>query len=127
MCVANVTDQYGSEDASEDASKYIAKLTHAHMEYPATRMLLLSGRLMPTMKLALHGLLERSANGLGASLDTLLPVREGCAEDTDGSHAGYAIHNESAIMEFKYAEEVRQMAMDSDMGKGPTPLSGSDE
>lgn len=97
------------------------------MEYPAARMLLVSGRVMPTMKLALHDLPERSVNALGASLDTLLPVREGCAEDTDEPHAGYAIHNEPAIMGFKYAEEVRQLAMDFDMGKKPTPLSGSDE
>ena len=127
VCVANVTDQYSSEDvsedASEDASKYTAKLTHAHMEYPAARMLLLSGRAMPTMRLALHGLLERCAEPLGTSLDTLLPMRDGCAEDTDGPR----VHKESAIMGFKYAEEVRQMAMDFDMGKEPTPLSGSDE
>lgn len=127
VCVANVTGQYGSEDASEDASKYIAKLTHAHMEYPAVRMLLLSGRAMPTTKLALHDFLERCAKPLGTSLDTLLPVREGCAEDTDGPNAGYAMHIESAIMGSQYAEEVRQMAMDFDMGKEPTPLSGSDE
>ena len=127
VCVANVTDQYGCEDASEDASKFIAKLTYAHKGYPAARLLLLSGRVMLSMNLALHDLLERSANGLGASLDTLLPLREGCTEDMDGPHAGYALDNESVTMGIQFAQKVRQKTMDFDMEKEPTPLTGSEK
>lgn len=110
VCIADVTEQYGSEDAP----MYTAKLTHAHKAYPAARMLILSSRAVSTMELALHDLLDRSAHALGVSLDALLPVREGCAEETDGPLAGWALHEETATMGSAYAKEVRQMAEEFD-------------
>ena len=126
VCVADVIDQYGSEDGSEDSSKYIAKLSLPHKGYPAARMLL-SGRVMPTMNLALHGLLERSANGLGASLDTLFPLGENRAEAMEGPHAGYALDKESVSKGLEFAQKVRQMAIAFDLDTEPTPSSGSGE
>lgn len=76
VCVADVTKQYGRPSNPE----YIANLTHAHVKHPAARMLLMSGAARATIDGALHNLLEHSVNGLGASQETLLPVREGCAQ-----------------------------------------------
>jgi len=122
VCVANVTEQYGSKDAP----KYIAKLSHPHKGYLAARMLILSGRAMPTMELALHDLLEQSASRLGKSLDILLPVREGCAQVTEGPQAGWALHEETAQTGLGFANDVRKMAMDDDMGVKTTPPSKLD-
>ena len=120
VCVANVTGQYGSA-----TRKYIAKLTHAHKGYPAARMLILSGRAMPTMESALHDLLEQSAHGLGVSLETLLPVREGCGEVTDGAQAGWALHELTADTGRRFAKSVRELAANFDMKKDDSPASES--
>lgn len=79
------------------------------------------------MALALRDLLERSADGLGISLDYLLPMREGCAEATDGPEAGSALHQATASTGLEFAKEVRQKAMEFDMAKDSTLLNESDE
>lgn len=79
VCVANVTRKYGSENEP----KFIARLSHAHKEHPAARMLIASSRAMSTMESALHDLLKESVDGLGVALDDMLPVREDDTEGTD--------------------------------------------
>lgn len=124
VCVANVTE-YDDDDNEYDEDPdyiittptYIAKLTYAHEKFSAARILLLSGSAKTTMQMALQSLLEHSAIGLGASLDTYLPVREGCAQATTGLNAGWALHEDTAKEGIAFAEEVRLLAMDFDKTK----------
>lgn len=113
VCVADVTKQYGGPGNP----KYIAKLTHAHVKYPAARMLLMSGAARATIDGALHNLLEHSVSGLGVSHETLLPVCEGCAQQHTGLDAGWALHEDTTRKGLDYAAEVRQLATDFDMAK----------
>lgn len=122
VCVANVTRKYGSENEP----KFIAKLSHAHKEHPAARMLIASGRAMSTMESALHDLLKESVDGLGVALDDMLPVREDDTEGTDKPQSGFFLHGESAIGAFEVAKEVRQAAMAYDMANETTPPSESE-
>lgn len=106
VCVGEVTKQYGGIGDP----KYIATLTHAHEKYPAARMMLMSGPAGATVDGALHNLLEQCVAGLGASHDTLLPAREGCAQQNTGLEAGWALHEETTRKGLDYAEKVRKLA-----------------
>ena len=72
---------------------------------------------MGTMQAALQSLLEHSAIRLGVSLDTYLPVREGCAEATTGPNAGWALHEDTTNEGLAFAREVRLLATDFDKMK----------
>ena len=115
ICVANVTKHDDNFYISNPM--YIAKLTHAHEKFPAARTFLLSGSAMGTMQAALQSLLEHSAIRLGVSLDTYLPVREGCAEATTGPNAGWALHEDTTNEGLAFAREVRLLATDFDKMK----------
>lgn len=106
VCVGEVTKQYGGIGDP----KYIATLTHAHEKYAAARMMLMSGPAGATIDGALHNLLEQCVAGLRASHDTLLPVREGCAQQNTGLEAGWALHEETTRKGLDYAEKVRKLA-----------------
>jgi len=119
VCVADVTNKYGGVGNL----KYLAKLTHAHAKYPAARMLLMSGGAAATINGALYSLIEYFVSLLGASLDELLPVREGCAQNHTGLDAGWSLHEDTTRRGFDYAEEVRKLATDFDMAKDTTPIA----
>jgi hypothetical protein len=110
--VIDFTRQLGSDNDR----KYTARLTHAHEKYPAARMLLMGGSRAATIEDALHNLLEQSITGLGASSDKV-PLREGCAQETTGSDAGWLVHKDSAFEGFNFAEKLRKLATDFDKAK----------
>jgi len=122
VCVANVTKQYGSEDAR----KFIARLSYAHKKCPAARMLIASGWVMPTMELALPNLLEQSAKQLGDALDILLPLREGCVEAADERHPGWGVHEIDAQMGLAFAEIERDHAAATDRVDNPNPTTATE-
>lgn len=78
-------------------------------------MLLMSGAARAAIDGALHNLFEHSVSGLGASEETLLPVREGCAQQHTDLNAGWALHEDTTRKGIDYAAEVRQLVTEFNM------------